>query len=67
VEVCVGLAGEFGDELGGAVGGVIGTMGDEVRSGAVDLDDRIWSAVQAYPHRQRQREAYRIVSRAQVR
>jgi len=39
------LAGEFGDEAGGPVGGVVGVVRNQVRPGPVDLHDGSGGAV----------------------
>jgi hypothetical protein len=65
VKVDVELTHHLGDEPGGAVGWVlIGLAGDEVRPGAVDLHDRVRGTVEAYPHREGEREADRVITRA---
>src|SRR5919112_500236 len=66
-EVGVGLADELGDETGGAVGGVRGSAGDELRACAAHLDAGVRSPVEVHPHAQRERQPYRVVAGAEVR
>ena len=68
VEVRVRFLDELRNKAGGAVGGMFGSAGDQMSAPSPYTSiDRRGRAVEAYPHRERERQSHRVVARSQVR